>query len=326
MPFNYTWYYGRYGIAISPRNAGNVYCQTDTAKSDYGKCYIQSGYGKAYFVQTDTSTYPTLPCETDGTCTRLTSTYGDYTVTTLFDFSTTGKQGILKWFHSLTHCSLTLDGYPSSALSYFKGFILPTSGTFSPFAFFGYTNFTSSPPFLGYDPVYNLWVYVNRYSIPVGYVNEIQFNDTIMVNKLTIQINLSNYNNIYFAGRFYAGVLQETSPIAVIPLDYSEYMKYNELRKTFGYSYDGISQPGWNALDIISVLKELFPDKAWMVLDDRESVLYLWNVNFSDIPDWLLNRLSPTGVKVLKSPSSLDAEKSLFAQLENRNYVSRQTA
>jgi len=321
MPFNYTWYYGRYGMVMSFRNVGSVYCQTDTAKSDYGKCYISSGYGKAYFVQTDTSTYPTLPCETDGTCTRLTSTYSDYTVTTLFDFSSAGKQGILKWFHSLTHSSLTFYGYPSGPNPYFVGFLVPISGTFPPFAFYGYVNAASSTPFLGYDPVYNLWVYVNRYSIPVGYVNEIQFNDTIMVNKLTIQINLASYNNVYFAGRFSAGVLQETSPLAVIPLDYNEYLKYSELRRTFGYSADGINQPGWNSSDIINVLKELFPDRAWMVLDDKESVLYLWNVNFSDVPDWLLEKINPTSAKVLKSPSSLDAEKSLFAELGNRNYV-----
>jgi len=321
MPFNYVQYFGNYGMRSSYRNPGNIYCQTNTSASDYGKCYIDSGYGKAYFVQTDTTTYPTLPCESDGTCTRLTSTYANYTVTTLFDLSSVNKQAILKWFHSTTHSSLTLDGYPSSVNPYFKGFLVPIYGNFPPFAYFGYTNFRSSPPFIGYDPIYNLWVYVNRYTISVGYVNEIQYNDTIMVNKLTVQIFLGYANNIYFAGRFYAGVLQEVSPLAVIPLKYEEYLKYSELRRTFGYSADGINQPGWNASDIINVLKELFPDRAWMVLDDRESTLYLWNVNFSDVPDWLLQRLNPTSVKVLKSPSSLDPEKSLFAELESRNYV-----
>jgi hypothetical protein len=292
-----------------------VYCQTNTSKSDYGKCYVQ--VGKAYFVQTDTSTYPTLPCESDGTCTRLTSTYYEFTVTTLFDFSSTGKQGILKWFHSLTHSSQNI----TDVHTFFDGTLVPVFGAYAPFSFFGYVNAKSSPPFLGYDPVYNLWVYVNRYTIPVGYVNEIQFNDTVMVNKLIIQAYLGGVNNIYLAGRFYAGVFVETSPIAIIPLDYSEYLKYSELRRTFGYSADGINQPGWNADDIIRVLKELFPERAWMVLDDRESALYLWNVNFSDMPDWLLEKLSPTSVKVLKTPSSLDAEKTLFAELEKRNYV-----
>ena len=256
MPFNYVQYITNYGFGIYSRNYSSSYCQTNTSASDYGKCY---NTGKAYFVQTDTSTYPTLPCETDGTCVRLTYTYYIYTLATLFDFSSVGKQGILKWFHSLTHSSVSVAG------PYFRGFLVPVFGEFTPFSFFGYVNAFSSPQFLGYDPVYNLWVYVNRYTIPVGYVNEIQYNDTVMVNKLTIQIGLGSANNIYFAGRIYAGVFQETSPLAVIPLDYNEYLKYNELRRTFGYSIDGINQPGWNASDIVNMLKELFPDRAWTV-------------------------------------------------------------
>jgi len=316
VPFNFVRYIGEYGISAYLRGTSTVYCQTDTSKSDYGKCYVWGG--KAFFVQTDTTTYPTLPCETDGTCTRLTSTYFEYTISTLFDLSTVGKQGILKWFYSLTHSSINTS---PSYITHFKGAIVPVSGTYTPFSFYGYVNASSSTQFAGYDPVFNLWVYVNRYSIPVGAVNEIQYNDTVMVNKLGILIGLVNSNNVYFAGKFYAGVFQEVSPLAIIPLDYNEYLKYNELRRTFGFSADGINQPGWNASDIINVLKELFPDRAWMVLDDKESVLYLWNVNFGDIPDWLLQKINPTSVKVLKSPSSLDAEKSLFNELENRNYV-----
>jgi len=317
VPFNYVNYRASYGIPTFVRSASTVYCQTNTSASDYGKCYVQAG--KAYFVQTDTTTYPTLPCESDGTCTRLTSTYYDYSVTTLFDFSTTGKQGILKWFHSLTHASITIVGYPTSLGPYFGGFLVPILGSYPPFSYFGYVNAGSSTPFLGYDPVYNLWVSINRYSIPVGYVNEIQYNDTIMVNKLVIQIYLGNLNNVYFAGRFYAGVFQEVSPLAIIPLDYNEYLKYSELRRTFGYSADGINQPGWNASDIINVLKELFPDRAWMVYDDKDATLYLWNVNFPDIPDWLLEKINPTSVKVLKPPSSLDAEQELFNLLSQMN-------
>jgi len=321
VPFNYVQYKSGYGITTYSRSASTVYCQNNTSASDYGKCYVQAG--KAYFVQTDTSKYPTLPCESDGTCVRLTSTYYDYSVSTLFDFSSTGKQGILKWFHSLTHSSLTITNYPSNTDVYFGGFLVPVIGSYPPFSYFGYVNYKSSFPFLGHDPVYNLWVYINRYTIPVGYVNEIQYNDIVMVNKLTVQIYLGATNNIYFAGRFYAGVLVETSPLAVIPLEYEEYLKYDELRKTFGYSYDGINQPGWNASDIINILKDLFPDRAWMVYGNKESVLYLWNVNFSDIPDWLLKRMNPSRVKTLQAPSSTSEEQSLFNLLAQRNSVSQ---
>jgi transcription initiation factor IIE alpha subunit len=118
-------------------------------------------------------------------------------------------------------------------------------------------------------------------------------------------------------------VFIESSPLAVIPLDYNEYLKYSELRRTFGYSIDGINQPGWNADDIIRVLKELYQDKAWMVYDDKDATLYLWNVNFKDIPDWILEKVNPHKVKVLKLPASLDAEKSLFTLLAQKNYVSQ---
>jgi hypothetical protein len=311
-----------FGMASTTRTNPNLYCQTDTTKSDYGQCYVEAN--KAYFVQSDTTTYPvgSLPCEKSGTCTRLTSTYWGYQVTTVLDTTATGKQAIMKWFYSITHASVSFAHLNTNRIgNFFQGFFVPFEPAYPPFDNFGYVNFNSSTPFLGYDPVLNLWVYVDRYSVPVGYVNEIQYNDNILTQLINLFIYLDNRNNIYFLGRVSIGVFIESSPMAVIPLDYSEYLKYNELRRTFGYSADCINQPGWNADDMIRVLKELFSDKAWMVLDDRDATLYLWNVNFTDMPDWLLHRLNPTRIKVLKSPSSLDTEKSLFAELEKRNYA-----
>ena len=320
MPFRLVTYGKEYGLPWWERNS-SVYCQTDTSASDYGKCYnVFVPWHKAYFVETDTATYPTLPCESDGTCIRITNPPFFYTLDILYDFASTGKQGIVKWFYSLTHCSITLYEYQP----HFQGFIVPNevdNYELIPTSVLAVTNPFGSPPFLGYDPLINSWIYVDRYKIPVGYVNEYMHNDSFFMTKLMVGITIRRFNRIYFAGKVIAGVLMETSPIAVIPLDYSEYLKYNELRRAFGYSTDGINQPGWNAADMIRVLKELFPDRAWMVLDDKDSMLYLWNVNFPDVPEWLLQRLSPTSVKVLKSPSSLDAEKSLFTLLEQRNNV-----
>ena len=312
MPFNYVNYMFQYGSCIWARTPG-AYCQTDTNASDYGQCY--GACPPMFFVQTDTTNYPTLPCQSSNTCIRLTSLYGNYQIATVIDLSSVGKQAILKWFQSTANSSLTID--PN--YTYFQGFIVPFVGDHPPFSHFGYVNFQNQ--FLGYDPVYNLWIYVNRYTPKVGYANELQFNDTVLATKITLNTNFGYQNNVYLAGRVKIGVLQEVSPLAIIPLDYNEYLKYNELRRTFGYSADGINQPGWNADDIINVLKELFPDRAWMVYDDKDSTLYLWNVDFSDVPEWLLEKIDPTAVKVLKSPPSPEPEKSLFTELEKRNYV-----
>jgi hypothetical protein len=236
-------YNKEYGLPWWERNS-SVYCQTDTSAPDYGKCYnISTPWTKAYFVETDTATYPTLPCESDGTCIRITNPPFFYTLDTLYDFTSTGKQGIVKWFYSLTHCSITLHEYQP----HFQGFIVPNETDnyeLIPTTVLAVTNPFGSPPFLGYDPLINSWIYVNRYKIPVGYVNEYMHNDSFFMTKLMVGITIRRLNRIYFAGKVIAGVLMEASPLAVIPLDYSEYLKYSELRKTFGYSADGINQPG----------------------------------------------------------------------------------
>jgi len=314
VPFNLATYNLGFGLQSWSRTSA-AYCQTNTSASDYGMCYNISY--KAYFVQTDTSTYPvgSLPCESAGNCVRLTSVYYDYTLQTVMDLSGVNKQIIIKQFYSRTHTNVAL--YTGDA--YFAGFVVPYKGDYPPFGHYGYINAVNA--YMGHDTIYNLWVYRGRYTIPVGEVREIQVNDSILSTKFDLHIILRNSNNIYFASMAFATVFYESSPVAVIPLDYSEYLRYSELRRTFGYSADGINQPGWNADDIINVLKELFPDRAWMVYDDKDSTLYLWNVDFSDVPEWLLEKIDPTAVKVLKSPPSPEPEKSLFTELEKRNYV-----
>jgi len=118
----------------------------------------------------------------------------------------------------------------------------------------------------------------------------------------------------------------ESSPMAIIPLNYDkEYLPYQELRKHFAYSQDGMSQFGWNADDIIRVLKELFPDKAWAVFDDRQYVLYLYNLTLDYVPDWLIDKLSPTAMKVLKAPVSATVAKAWLDELNRRNGYNQTT-
>jgi hypothetical protein len=219
---------------------------------------------------------------------------------------TAGQQGasngVIKGICSPVHI------YPSPDTSYLNYLTLPVATFFNTIQ--GNINI--------YDPVENYWPYWN------AGINFIRYVPNLLTQKIVVQAHgcfvwwATAYVNVQY--------VYEASPIAVIPLDYSEYVKYPELRRVFGYSANGVDQPGWNSDDMIRVLRELFPDRAWMVYDDGKSTLYLWNVNFVDIPDWLLQKLGPTSAKVLKSPSSLDAEKSLFTELESRNYVIWQTA
>jgi hypothetical protein len=108
--------------------------------------------------------------------------------------------------------------------------------------------------------------------------------------------------------------------LAVIPLDYDRnYVQYQELRNVFGYAVTGIDQPGWNADDMIRMLKELFQDRAWAVFDDRTYTLYLYNLTPDFVPDWLIERLTPVSMKVLQPPSDSSIAKAWLDELNRRN-------
>jgi hypothetical protein len=86
-----------------------------------------------------------------------------------------------------------------------------------------------------------------------------------------------------------------------------------------GYAATGVDQPGWNADDIVRVLRELFPNRAWAVFDDRQYVLYLYNLTPDYVPDWLIEKLSPTAMKVLKAPADVSVAKAWLDALNERN-------
>jgi hypothetical protein len=312
-----------YGTAIY-MTAPATYCQHNTSASDYGKCY-NIILNKAIFVQTDTATYPTLPCENDGTCIRFTSTTGTRTLPppgsatgTATVFSYSGKQAILQFFHSRSHTNLNLVG----RIIYLAGLIVPVPSGLDPayLWFLPSHNYelTSWPI---YDPVTNYKAYQNPYTITVGNVNILRWQGNVFTTSATLMTYEGKYDNIWYASDVNVSWAYESSPLAIIPLDYDrEYLPYQELRNAFGYSYNGVDQPGWNADDIISVLKELLPDKAWAVFDDRTYTLYLYNLTPDFVPDWLVERLTPISMKVLKQPADSSASKAWLDELNRRNY------
>jgi hypothetical protein len=314
MPFSsgiYIAYYGIIWLQYKPA----AYCQNNTSASDYGKCY-NIGPGKAIFVQTDTTTYPTLPCETDGTCTRYTAITNVRSFGTVFSYS--GKQAIVQYFWARSHAWNIQ--FSSNVIGSLYGMILPTdSGDPNTLLFFPSTNYEiSSWPV--YDPVSNFKAYLNPYTIPSGYVAVLRWYGSFFTPVLYLSAFERYQNNIWYAADVRVFWAYESSPLAIIPLDYDrDYMPYQELRSAFGYAATGVDQPGWNADDIIRVLRELFPDRAWAVFDDRQYVLYLYNLTPDYVPDWLVEKLSPTAMKVIQSPADAAVAKAWLDLLNERN-------
>jgi len=302
------YFYGTYYSLTS-----NAYCVNDTSKSDYGKCYNITR-NKAVFVQTDTTTYPTLPCELDNTCVRYTATTGIRILSTVYSY--TNKQAILQFFWTRVHTSST--GFYGNIVTINPPMIRVdpniNSYWFLPSPFYEQASWPI------YDPVANFKAYLNPYTITYGNVAIIRWSGNVFSNILNLQAIEGYLNNIWYV--FDAKIIwaYESSPLAIIPLDYDrDYVPYQELRNAFGFSINGVDQPGWNADDIIRVLRELFPNRAWAVFDDRQNMLYLYNVTPNYVPDWLIEKLSPTGMKVLKAPADVAVAKAWLDLLNERN-------
>jgi hypothetical protein len=172
-----------------------------------------------------------------------------------------------------------------------------------------------------YNPLDNSVCGLNVfYKPPVGYEVVAEWSGATLAMKIITYVHMANFANMYYA--FYAAAYyaQETSPFAIIPLDYDkEYVPYPELRNAVGFSMNGVDQPGWNADDIIRVLKELFPNRAWAVFDDRQNMLYLYNLTPDYVPDWLIEKLAPTAMKVIQSPADATVAKAWLDLLNERN-------
>jgi len=310
MPFNSTTVVFMYGIHPSYYDR-NIYCVNDIAASDYGTCY--NVYYKAIFIQADTTTYPvgSLPCESNNTCIRYTTTAGFRTNGTIFSYP--GKQGILQYFWSRVHSVYGI------RLPYLTMISVPTPSRPDYLWFFPATIYESlSWPI--YDPVSNFKAYLNPYTIPGGNVSIIRWSGNVFTSSLYIMTSEEGKNNMWYAFDMSVSWAYESSPLAVIPLDYEhDYAPYVELRSVFGYAATGVDQPGWNADDIIRVLRELFPNRAWAVFDDRQYVLYLYNLTPDYVPDWLIEKLSPTAMKVLQSPADAAVAKAWLDLLNERN-------
>jgi hypothetical protein len=316
MPFNIGVASVSHGL---PTGDTGAYCQNNTAASDYGKCY-GTAWGKAVFVQTDTTTWPidpttgdSFPCAKDGTCTRYTSTVNNRSLGTLFSF--TGKQAIVQYIYTRSHSVLDIYG----RITYLRGHPIPATDT-GAYSFLFPAQVYEQATWPIYDPVSNWKAHLNPYTITIGRVFYLRWQGTLFTPVLYLYVYEENNNNIWYASYVRVVYAYESSPLAVVPLDYDrDYVLYQELRSAFGFSINGVDQPGWNTDDIIRVLRELFPNRAWAVFDDRQYVLYLYNLTPDYVPDWLIEKLAPTAMKVIQPPADVAVAKAWLDLLNERN-------
>ena len=311
MPFVNALTRIRYGLAPFAK-IPNTYCVNNTSASNYGNCYNIAA-AQAIFVQTDTTTYPTLPCQSNNTCIRYTDTTSDRNIGTIFNY--TDKQAIIQFFRTRSHSPIGLvDNVTGLRLVPIPAATEPDLGWFLPAVHYE----LSSWPV--YDPVSNINAYFNPYTITSGNVSILSWSGSYFTTSAYILVSEAGFNNIWYAFEIRVSWAYESSPLAVVPLDYDrDYVPYQELRNAFGYAYTGVDQPGWNADDIIRVLRELFPDRAWAVFDDRQYVLYLYNLTPDYVPDWLIDKLAPTAMKVLQPPADVAVAKAWLDLLSERN-------
>ncbi len=307
-----------YGIPMYMPNPP-AYCQANTSAPDYGRCY-NIMKGRAIYVQTDTATYPTLPCERDNTCIRYTTAPNNIVVSQIFSYP--NKQAILQYFWSRTHANRVW--YANITFIEHVAIPMPDSIVNTITAWFLPAPHYEAVSWPIYDPVTNFKAYYNPYTIASGHVAIIRWYGNMFCDNARLIIRNAFRNNLWYIFDVTVAWAYESSPLAIIPLDYDrEYVPYQELRNAFGYAVTGVDQPGWNAEDIIRVLRELFPDRAWAVFDDRQRILYLYNITPDFVPDWLVERLTPVAMKVLRRPSDSSVAKMWLDELNRRNVYSQ---
>jgi len=293
MPFRFATSIIKYGIAIW-KYTSSAYCVNNTSASDYGKCYnLDSSSGKAVFVVTDTflrNNVPslcsgdtcTLPCESDGTCTRYTTTAFDRGLLIIFDGTYAGKQAMLYAFRTLTHTAAYLTNY--EVLIGMFIFMLISNYIYSVPGNKRVIDFFSSGGY--YDPLNNVVLRVGRYTITSGTVVDLYWSGQILTQFIQLGIYENGLNNIWYAGHATVQYAYEASPLLIMPLDYvDDYLVYPELRKAVAYAGNGVDQPGWNADDILRIVQELFPDRPWLVYDVDNATVYSNGLDIDDVAE-----------------------------------------
>jgi hypothetical protein len=270
--------------------------------NDLSNCFV--AYGKALVFADNPG------CVSNGTC-RAVPPVCNTEIDIYYDGIGVKKSAFnIRWWY---HIGASFNAYPLFAIS-LDGYGVDTFLTHgTPASLFSLPLIQQNT----YVPLSSLWFpYWKTYQYGTEYVAVAEYTGGFRKVSLFHCVG----NNQWIIGIVGYLMTAESSPLTIIPLDYyNEYIKYQELRQTFAYSYNGVDQTGWNADDVINVLKELFQDRAWAVFDDRTYTLYLYNLTLDYVPDWLIERLNPIAVKVLLRPSDSSVAKAWLNELNRRN-------
>jgi len=279
--------------------------------SDLSNCIVAPETGRAIVTA-----YSPM-CVNNGTCTAVPPSCNTE-IQVFYDGVQSNKSGFnIRWWY---HIGASFNSYPLFALS-LDGYGVDTFLTHGTPASVYALNLLGNVN--TYLPLSSLWIpYWKQYQYGTEYVVVAEY--TGGFRKVSLYHCIGQ--NQWVIGVVGYLMTAESSPTAVIPLDYNkDYLPYLELRKHFAYSQDGLHQFGWNVQDMISVLKEIYQDRAWAVFDDSRSVLYLYNLNPDYIPDWLVERLAPVAMKVLKAPSDASVARYWMDELNRRNGYNQTT-
>ena len=274
--------------------------------SDLSSCVVAGG--KA-LVFTDPNITP--GCVSENTC-RAVPSNCNTVIDTYYDGASVKKSAFnITWWY---HIGASFSWYPLFAIG-LDGIGVDTFMTHgTPASIYSLNLLGNNNTYL---PLSSLWIpYWKQYNYGTEYVIIAQY--------------IGGFSRVQLyhcvgSGQWIIGVVgyimsAESSPMAIIPLDYNrDYLPYPELLTTFAYSHDGISQFGWNVQDMINVLKDIYQDRAWAVFDDQKSILYLYNLTLDYVPDFLVDKLSPVSIKVLKAPSNSLVAKAWLDELNRRN-------
>ena len=299
MPFQTATYYTLFNYGYDP--------------TDYGTCdgsgNCTSKIGKAvWWPQFSGISNP--PCASAGTCVVAPSDV--FNLQTILDFTSVNKQAILN--KSITSF---VSGNPNTMMPACGVNIFITMDTLGiieqviyiikRFNYMRYSTYTFDNPFV------SIQYYLDKVPYWVVYANP-------TLGKL-IYVQAHGCFAWWSSAYVFASYSYESSPELVMPLDYNnDYLKYTDLRRTIGFQSIG-RHPGWNASDIISIARDVFPNRVWMVYDDIDSTLYGYGVTLEDLPEWVIDVFNPSRFIVLRDKWDSEAVQRYISQLAERLYV-----
>jgi len=266
MPFKSTYVNYAQGMQWWQDPSG-VYCTNYT--SDSVTCKVT--LGKAV-LRCDACTNP--QCVSAGTCIWIQNEAG-YS-TTIYSLPS-GKQGILNMLISTARIGGT--GYSIPAFpSIYDGINLWDTYVF--YRGFHSFNYFRAGQTAFYNPETNAFVsYVYDSYGTIVKVEASKIGLFFTSLNITYQFNTNGY---YISGHLLF-ISYEASPELIMPIDYDEYILTQELRDVVGWSINGYAQVGWNADDILRVVQSLYPDRPWVVYDDRTLTAYANGLELDDV-------------------------------------------